>query len=178
MSQLSLRKNPTRSHGGHTKLIPKSSHPPYLALWLALTNWNHQFLVSSRSQGANQQPAATVVPVCSLTMRAASHMWTCTKPWPPKKPLMPNMPSNVLLNSMPYASGIIIATMVALRIMPSWMTSAKQGKPSPSVVSVPITKPGWQRGIFAHHRKCPNHALACRPPMAQDYHLQPLATST
>ena len=71
---------PTRSHGGHTKLIPKSSHPPYLALWLALTNWNHQFLVLSRSQGANQQPAATVVPVCSLTMRAASHMCTCTKP--------------------------------------------------------------------------------------------------
>ena len=48
--------------------IPKSSHPPYLLLWLALTNWNHQFLVLSRWQGDNQQPAAIVSPVCSLTM--------------------------------------------------------------------------------------------------------------
>ena len=71
---------PTRSHGGHTKSIPKSSHPSYLVLWLALTNWNHQFLVLSRLQVDNQQPAATVVPVCSLTMRASSHMCTCTKP--------------------------------------------------------------------------------------------------
>ena len=52
---------PTRSHGGHTRLIPKSSHPLYLVLLLALTNWNPQFLVLSRLQGANQQPATTVV---------------------------------------------------------------------------------------------------------------------
>ena len=59
---------------------------------------------------------------------------------------MPNTPSNVSLNSMPYASGIIIVTMVALRIMPSWMTFARQGKPSPSVVSEPITRMGWGGG--------------------------------
>ena len=69
-------KKPWRTH----KADAKSSHPSYLVLQLALTNWNHQFLALSRSLGGNQQPATTVVPVCSLTMRVVSHMCTCTKP--------------------------------------------------------------------------------------------------
>ena len=59
---------PTRSHGGHTRLIPRSSQQPFLVLWSALTNWNPQSLVLSRLQRDNQQPAATEVPACLLTM--------------------------------------------------------------------------------------------------------------
>ena len=76
---------------------------------------------------------------------------------------MPNTPSSVLLNSMPYVSGIIIVTTVSLRIMPSWMTFARQGKPSPSVVSVPITRMGFQRGAFETSPKAPA-PCSCMPP--------------
>ena len=73
------------------------------------------------------------------------------------------MPSNISLNSMLYASGIIIVPTVALRIVPSWMTSARQGKPSPSVVLVPITRMGWQRGIFVTSPKV-LEPCSCMPP--------------
>ena len=56
---------------------------------------------------------------------------------------------------MPYASGIIIAPMVTLQIVPLWMMSARQGKPLPSVLSVPTTRMGWQRGVFAISPKVP-----------------------
>ena len=37
---------------------------------------------------------------------------------------------------------------------------------------------GGREAHSRHHRKCLHHALTCRPLMAQDHHLQHLATST
>ena len=82
------------------------------------------------------------------------------------------MPWNASPNSMLYASGIIIATMVALQIRPSWMMSARQGKPSPSVVSVLITRTGWQKDVSATSQKVPE-PCCCMPPTDGPRHSPP-----
>ena len=73
------------------------------------------------------------------------------------------MPSNASPNSMVCASGTIIATMVTLQIMPSWMMSVRQGKTLPSVVSVPTTRTGWQKGTFGTSPKVPEPCSCMLP---------------
>ena len=62
-----------------------------------------------------------------------------------------------------YESCIIIATTVVLQIVPSWMMSARQGKPLPSAVSAPTTRMAWQRDVFATSPKVPV-PCSCMPP--------------
>ena len=57
----------------------------------------------------------------------------------------------------------IIATTVVLRIVRSWMMSARHGKPLPSVVSVPTTRMGWPRGVFVTSLKVPEPCSCMSP---------------
>ena len=69
-------KRPWRTH----KIDPKIKPTTVPGAIVSVDQLESRFLVLSPSQGVNQQQAVTVVPVCLLTTRAASHMCTYIKP--------------------------------------------------------------------------------------------------